>query len=325
MKQLPNIWITIFFAAILVTGLSFVLPKDEEKYMAELFWARKTFAPKKFDVVVMGDSRVYRGISPGIIEKRLPEMNVLNFAYSNGGLNTTMFEAAEQKLAENEKQKIILLGISANTVTGYSAGNDQYQQELNRPREEILERFYLNPILYWFSPTAPKKLRKHFSMVEDTAFYRNKYFMDGYVESEKFPVDTTAAISSYIDDFTNYKVEEKYLKTLFEQVKKWGRHEILVVGFTPPVSRPMQMLEDTLGLFDVAKIKSGFEMAGGHWVDINPANYRTYDGSHLEIESARILSDEIAVYIEKLIDYKIADTSSTISELPVKLLPNNKK
>ena len=297
----PNIWITLAIAAVLVTALSFVLPKDSEKYLGELFWTRKTFAPAKYDVVLMGDSRLYRGLSPEIMESHLPGLKVLNFAYSNGGLNTAMFEAAEKKLSQNNKPKVIVLGISTNTITPYSAGNQQYIQELIRPREEVLERIYLNPLRYWFSATSPEELKQHFSNSEETAFYRNKYFMNGYVESEKFPVDTMEAIPSYIKDFTNYKVESKNLEVLFKQVEKWTKEGIVVVGFTFPVSQPMQMLEDTLGLFDEAAIKAGIEKASGHWIDFNPANYKTYDGSHLTIESAKQLSNTVGKEIEKLI------------------------
>jgi len=302
MERKPNIWITLAIAAVLVTALSFVLPKDSEKYLGELFWSRKTFAPAKYNVVIMGDSRVYRGLSPEIMETHLSGLKVLNFAYSNGGLNSTMFDAAEKKLAKKDKPKVIILGISANTISGYSAGNQQYMQELNRPREEVLERIYLNPLRYWFSATSPEKLKQHFSQTDEPSYYRNKYFMNGYVESEKFPVDTMEAIPSYTKDFTNYKVEPKNMEVLFEQVKKWTNAGIIVVGFTPPVSHPMQILEDTLGLFDEEAIKAGFKKASGHWIELNPANYKTYDGSHLNIESAQRLSHKVGEEIEKLVE-----------------------
>lgn len=300
MERKPNIWITVAVAATLVTVLSFVLPKDAEKYLGELFWTRKTFAPLKYNVVLMGDSRVYRGVSPEIMETHVAGMKVLNFAYSNGGLNPTMFEAAEKKLVKNDKPKMIVLGISANTITDYSAANQQYQQELNLPREEIFERIYFNPLRYWFSATSPEKLKIHFSEKKETAFYRNEYFMNGYVESEKYPRDTMEAIPSYTKDFTNHKVTPENLKDLFNQVKKWSDSGIIVIGFVPPVSQPMQMLEDTLGLFNEAAIKAGFEKASGKWIDLEPTQYKTYDGSHLTIESAKELSDTIGVFLKQL-------------------------
>ena len=74
------------------------------------------------------------------------------------------------------------------------------------------------------------------------------------------------------------------------------------MGFTPPVSQPMHVLEDTLGLFNEAAIKAGIEKASGHWIKLNPAQYKTYDGSHLKIESAKQLSHKIGEELEKLVE-----------------------
>jgi hypothetical protein len=108
------------------------------------------------------------------------------------------------------------------------------------------------------------------------------------------------AIQYYVDDYTNYKVTDENLEALFNQVKSWADKGITVVGFVPPVSKPMRELEDSLGLFDAEKIRAGFEKASGHWINLNPNNYKTYDGSHLTIESAKLLSEKIGGEIEKL-------------------------
>jgi hypothetical protein len=50
------------------------------------------------------------------------------------------------------------------------------------------------------------------------------------------------------------------------------------------------------------EIKAGFEKAGGYWMELNPARYKTYDGSHLTIESARQLSDEMGGFIKDRIE-----------------------
>ena len=95
-------------------------------------------------------------------------------------------------------------------------------------------------------------------------------------------------------------------------MKQWTNKGITVVGFVPPVSQPMQMLEDTLGLFNKPALKSGFEKASGHWIDINPNQYKTYDGSHLTIESAQKLSHKIGEEVEKLIGIQGSKNKSTL-------------
>ncbi|MBN1924794.1 MAG: hypothetical protein JW798_03065 [Prolixibacteraceae bacterium] len=298
MMRKPNISFTLLLAAFMVGALSFVMPKNKEKYLGDMFWSRKTFAPAKYDVVIMGDSRIYRGVSPDIVEKHIPGKNVFNFGYSNGGLNPFMFKAAESKLNKNRKTKIIVLGITANTITGYTKNNDQYIQELNRPREEVLERLYFNPVLYWFSATSPDELKDNFKDGKDTSYYLSEYHMNGYVESEKYPADTMEALPSYTKDFSSFKVEKESLDALFGQVKRWKEKGISVVAFRPPVSYSMRALEDTMGLYNESFIKTGIEQAGGHWIDIDFTKFKTYDGSHLDKPSAVKLSEEIGKQLD---------------------------
>ncbi len=300
MKKTPDIWITLVLAMFMTVALSFVFPKNDEKYLGDLFWTKKTFAPSDYNIVIMGDSRTYRGISPDIMQEFLPDMKILNFAYSNGGLNHTMFNAAEEKLVDGNNPKIIVLGISPNTVTGFSSKNDQYFQELGRSREEILERLYLYPILYWFSPTSLEELVNKIKEKKEVFYYRNTFHMNGYMESEKYPVDTLEAIPYYEDDFAQYKVEEENINDLLQQVKTWNNQGIKVLAFRPPVSVPMKMLEDSVGKYDEYRIKKGIEESGGYWIDLAQGNYKTYDGSHLDVESAEKLSVKIAEKIEAL-------------------------
>lgn len=291
MKRLPNITITIFIALIFSLALSFILPKNDEKYLGEMFWTRKTFAPAHYDVILLGDSRLYRGLSPTVIEKCFEKnIKVLNFGFSNGGLNPEMYKAAEQKIDKKSQHKTIVLGITANTLTNFTITNEQYKQEKNRPREEIIERLYFNPLQYWFSAVSPETLKEYYFGDPDSAYYINHYYMNGYVKSIKYPVDTLYAIPSYIKDFTNYKVNPQLIKTLVKQVKQWNSEGINVFALRPPVPHAMKMLEDTMGLYNQTYIEKQITQAGGIWLDTDTAKFTTYDGSHLDIESADKLS-----------------------------------
>jgi hypothetical protein len=302
MKRSPNVIVTLLIAAVLIGTLSFVLPKNKEKYLGDRFWIQKTFASAKYQVVVLGDSRVYRGVSPEVMEKNLPGMKVLNFGYSNGGLNPVMFEAAEKKLSKNNQERVIALGVSPNCITAFSRTNEQFQQERMRPREEVFERLYLNGILYQFSATTPEEILNLLKNKPSTSYYRNEYFPNGYVESEKFPVDTMESISSYTQDFANYKVELQYIESLTRQVKDWSSRGICVIGFRPPVSAPMRALEDSMGLYNETIISARFRESGGHWMELKTNLYRTYDGSHLDKRSAIMFSNDLSREIKGILN-----------------------
>jgi hypothetical protein len=126
--------------------------------------------------------------------------------------------------------------------------------------------------------------------------------MNGYVESEKFPVDTLEAIPLYKKDFMEYKGEKASLDVLFNQVAEWQKKVIKVFAFRPPVSFSLKALEDTMGLYDDGYIKTGIENAGGHWIDLNFSEFNTYDGSHLDKPSAKKLSKLIGNELNILIN-----------------------
>jgi len=294
MKKNFNIVITLIIASVLIATLSLFMPKDKEKYLRDQFWVKKTFAPSVYDVVLMGDSRIERGVSPEIMEKILPGMNVLNFGYSNGGLNPTMYEAAEKKLSKTGKKKVIILGVTANCITPYTLKNEQFLQVKKLPREDVIERMYLNRILYQFSATTPEGLWNYFKNEKPATVSINEYYDNGYVKSGRIPIDTMYAIPSYIDDYTNYKVDEKIIADMVSQIKQWNEKGIVVVGFRPPVTVPMKTLEDTMGFYNEAAISARFNEAGGHWIHLNSTEYKTYDGSHLDLASAMKLSEVLA-------------------------------
>ncbi|MGQ8337033.1 hypothetical protein ACUNWD_10825 [Sunxiuqinia sp. A32] len=301
MRRTPNIYFTVLIAMVISLLLSLVLPKDKEKYLKGQFWSRKAFAPAKYDVLLMGDSRVYRGLNPEIMSTQLPELKIFNFGFSNGGLNPEMVKAAVSKLNKNSRHRIIVMGVTANSITGYTKNNEQYFQELTRPREEVLEHLYLNPVLYWFSATSPEEIRELFNPVKDSTYYHSDYHLNGYVESDKFPIDTTEAIRSYVDDFTNYKVEPAAIDQLEKSIEKLTKRGIIVIAYRPPISKPLQELEDSLGKYNEEQIERAVEQAGGYWLQLNSTHYKTYDGSHLDKPSTEKLSKQLADEIRSIL------------------------
>jgi hypothetical protein len=53
--------------------------------VSERFWVMKAQGMSRYDMILMGDSRVYRGLSPQAMEEVLPGERILNFGFSGGG------------------------------------------------------------------------------------------------------------------------------------------------------------------------------------------------------------------------------------------------
>ncbi|MBL8013012.1 MAG: hypothetical protein JNN05_04115, partial [Candidatus Omnitrophica bacterium] len=69
--------------------------------------------------------------------------------------------------------------------------------------------------------------------------------------------------------------------------------------FRPPASRQMEELENSQSGYNETAIVLAINAAGGSWIDIEDRyGYKTYDGSHLNSQSAKRLSEYIAHFIK---------------------------
>jgi hypothetical protein len=293
------IWATLLTAVAFSALFGFVFPKNPEKYLRSQFFLKKTFAPAKYNLVVVGDSRIYRGISPVAMEEVLKKWKIINLGYSNGGLNPAMFRLSESKLASNKGPKAILLGITAFTLTPESLENKHYLENRFMKKEKSLELMYLGEILNWFTPVSPEIIKELLKGSKPNQTYINEYRELGWVASDKFPADTLEAFESYQNSFVFQKVTPSILEQIMLQVEKWSHNGIAVYAFRPPIPKAMIDLADTLAGYNENEIKVKLEMAGGHWIDVDPKQYKTYDGSHLNPESAVALSKFIATKIKQ--------------------------
>lgn len=301
-KFKQNIWITLLLAIILIGIFGYILPKNPDKYLKDRFWSFKVHDNKKYNFVILGDSRTYRGISPYEIENILPEFSVFNFAFSNGGLNPEIYKAVDTKLNETREPMIILLGVSALTMNNLSLPNEQYIQELTRAKEEIFERIYFGEYLNYFSPVTPIIIKDLIKGKKAKSNYINIYHDNGWVESDKFPRDTMEAMPFYEKDFTLHTTNYQLVNQLCEQIRMWESKGIKVFAFRPPASMPLVALEDSSGNYNEHLIKQKIELSGGHWIDVYPASYNTYDGSHLSRGESQKLSKYIANEIKTFLD-----------------------
>lgn len=279
---------------ILISAIAILKPlKRENDYIADKFWLKKTFAPAKYDIVIIGDSRAYRGISPSEIKKLLPDNEILNFGFSSSRLSSLLFEQAEKKLSVKSKNKTIIIAVTPNSLLAKSFKNEHLTENLKMAREKRYEILYLNDFLKYFEPIRGRDFR-----VDNSPKYIEEYYNDGWIASNKEPKDTSEAIEEYRPWFTKNKVSQELIDNLISQVKDWEDKGIAVYGFYMPTSWSMQKLEYSLSGFKENTFSEEFENAGGVWLKFNK-NYHSYDGSHLEKDAAIEFSNDLAKKIKK--------------------------
>jgi len=290
---------TLFVAILAIIAFVIVIIfrpyPDDYKHNYTKFWLKKTINTKKYDVVIIGDSRVYRGLSPKIISDGIGGLSVLNFGYSSARLNKFMFSQAEKRLDKESDNKIIIIGVTPNSLIASSNENDHYLEFSNMPREEQLEVLYFYDFLKLFAPIRKKDFKR--TKQGNKPNYVQEFEPNGWIASNKIPEDTTEAFDSYTKFFSVNKVSNEMIRGFCLQTKLWVEKGILVYAFRFPTSEGMKNIEDSLSGFNEELLSEEFADAGGKWLEIDTNYYHSYDGSHLDKHSAIILSQKLSFYM----------------------------
>jgi hypothetical protein len=284
-----------------------VLPIDVDQVaqsgaVGEQFWVLKTHGRARFDMVLMGDSRVYRGLSPQAMESILSGTRILNFGYSGGGLDPVMYAAADGKLDPGSDHKSIVFGVTPLTLTPYAARNQHYLQELSRPADYVYLRLYWLPLVHSLETLDVSDLTRavHASPSQTQAGYYQEFHNDGWIASWTIPEDPYRTLPSFRDIFSQTPVSQSLVQELMDQTRTWVAAGIRVYAFRVPSSPAMVALEDQISGFDEAAFVAQFQAAGGIWFSIPLEPYHSYDGSHLTKQSALQLSIDLANLIKQV-------------------------
>lgn len=287
-------------AAVAVVPLSYD-PIHQVGTASERFWVLKAQGTARFDVILMGDSRVYRGLSPQAMETILQGYRILNYGFSGGGLNAEMYAAAEGRLDPRSSKKSIVLGVTPLTLTTRAERNDHFQQEMLRPPDYVFMHLYWMPLLNALAPLGAQDFTSTLAAQNahpNQEGYYLEFHDDGWVASYTIPESPLSALPSYRDIFSQTPVSPRLVQELVDQTRLWTQRGIQVYAFRVPSSQAMVDLENQMSGFDEAALVKAFEDAGGIWFSIPLAPYHSYDGNHLTKSSAEALSIDLAKLIK---------------------------
>ncbi len=310
---MKKITITLFTSLIFLFLLGKFLPKMPSNTIEKsIFWAKKTHYNGEYNIVLVGDSRIYRGLSPSHMKSILTDQNILNFGYSSGGLHDLLLRHAYQKIQNTDKQKIMIMGVTPLSLTDDSSRNKHLNQELNRKKIEIFKYMYINKylkpyeiklitktirilghnIFKYLNLEGPNFLKDH-----DNNYYFEKFSEDGWVASNVKITSQQKNINLYRQKFKKAKLLPEIKKNLLNTVRQWTNENILIFGFRPPSTPEMKEIENQITNFNEVDFGKDFEERGGIWLYF-PEKYNSYDGSHLSEESAIQLSIDLAEKIK---------------------------
>ena len=290
---------------VLVLVASITLFRKEKSVLSienKRYWISKSYSEETFPVVMAGDSRVFRGLSPEAFEEAYPGMSAINLGYSSNGFHPIYMDFLEGRLDKNAKDPVIVLGISAYSFSRNGSGSYSYRAEASRKKEEVIQ--YMN--FYRLSKLfAPLNILETTGMAEKNNWHENyyiKYHFDGWMESYWVRPDTSYSDQFYKVIFKDNKYFENAVGVLSRQIRIWTDEGINVVAFRTPTTQSIRMLEDSLSGFEIEPFKKELIENGAQWIEIDRRDYQTYDGNHLESESAVKLSRDLAKEIRRIIE-----------------------
>ena len=297
--------IALALAAVLTVGIARVRPPQATMQQntgasPARFWAEKAQVEARLDVVLAGDSRVFRGLAPEEMRATLPGSRIGNLGFSGACLCGDYLPYLEHALGDGSGEKIIVLGVTPHALTSHAARDNGFLAERRRTMRERLESEYLGPLEDALRPVdAAELLRGGSAEARTNALYFQDFHEGGWVASRLSPESPDGAVPEYERVLREGKVEPTLEEALLAQVARWRARKVRVVAFRPPTSKEMRAVEARLAGYDEAAFAARLRDAGAEYWEIAPDAYHTYDGSHLTEASARELSRDVAARLAR--------------------------
>ncbi len=289
--------LTLILAAIFVFALGSIRRNDFAGISSTYLWNLKVHWSACADVVVAGDSRVYCGVSPSAMSKFLPAVRIKNFGFGAVPYTREYLSAIHNVLDPQSRSKIILLGITPHSFSAHALrknGFDYY-------RKNLIRRFstdqYFGDLLNFVMPLSFDELSQIILRKDTGPQFRLKCHPDGWVATIKIPEDPREALAGLDKRYDDQQVIPNLVQNLVTTVANWRRQGIAVYAFRPPTTPEVFDRENRLMGFNHDAFVREFQAAGGTWIDTDLKNYRSFDGSHLRVESAVRLSENLARFI----------------------------
>ncbi len=307
-QKIDRTTVALLAAALLLVPSAYVnrqLFDDLESPLSEnAFLIRKVHAPAAYDMVLGGNSRMMQGMSPVVMNEKLPGRPILNLGMRGASLTPRMYGLIESKLAPGATTPVVLLGIEPGTLQ--PSTDASLVVELHRSGEKVFlaQHDVTERIARLFASIRPFKVTNKISLwlngpTKGQPEYHREYHPDGWSATYWEPEDLERDLKPYrakagecCDPGEREPLPFKPL--LFEQVRKWASEGILVFGVRIPTAPEVRQYEDQRFDFDEAAISQAFEQAGGIWIAVDPEGYHCYDGGHLHKSSAMAFSRNVA-------------------------------
>lgn len=294
----PEIRKIIFVAATalcLLALAAYIRPVEDHGLPQSNFWTGKLSTDETYDVVAIGDSRVLHGISM----EPFSDLNIgkgLNFGFRGAASNIEYIEAAVNHLAD-DGPRILLIGFTPNSFTEYAIHSNDFDQK----KKEYASRIASLPnwLGHLEQRLQPMTLGEGIRIISGRKHVLQlTYHSDGWIESAHETPNTDKLEQFYNVHFDNNLASPEIINSVLQYLEECIDNDVRIFAFRPPLSESVQNAEDLNSGFDYPEFAKKLAETGVVWLEVNPAKYETYDGSHLNHHSAREFSQWLAESVQ---------------------------
>ncbi len=285
---------TLSLALILIVAMGSLRPDKPRGVYPKRYWAEKISWHHCADIVVAGDSRVLGGVSPAEMRNMLTHCRILNYGFASNLYVPEYLEAVEQVLDPDSSVKVILLGITPRSLTADPDVTYQFSTLKGTSRRQLYMDMCLAPLLSFLEYMSFRDALQGLIPSLDQTRTRRELFADGWLSYSRQPPGEKKELKTYYRIYQKNRVSPEMVEVLNRFVSRWTQTGIRVYGFVMPTCREMVELEEHYSGFDHRQFVDGFEEAGGIWIDTDPDEYESFDGSHLQSHAALRFSQDLA-------------------------------
>lgn len=285
---------TFLLALVLIVAMGLVRPDKPLGVPGQKFWALKISWRDYADMVVTGDSRVLGGVSPARMQKTLGERRIVNYGFANNLYEPEYLEAIEHVLNPHSKLKTIILGITPHSLTNDPDIIGQFSDLKRLSKRDIFVDIRFAALMGFFDYMSFHDALLGIFPGLAKSHTRREYFADGWLAYSKNPPGEKRELKKYRRMYEKCHISPEVIANVMDSISRWTESGIRVYGFLVPTCPEMVELEKALSGFDQAAFVTAFQAAGGVWIDIDPAAYDSFDGSHLQSHSALEFSEDLA-------------------------------
>jgi hypothetical protein len=277
---------TLLLAGLLMSIMGSSRPvKSHGLYFSE-YWAIKGGWSKCADMVLAGDSRTLAGLSPSGMNKYFPGARIYNYGFGAAWFSTEYMDKLESLLDPNSKNKTIIMGISPHSLTKRDPDTGDFFTVYSQSERERFINIHLAALINFFNPLSFKDALKGIFPSTAKSHIERTLYADGWIAARKEPNSKKEALRQYTSFYEQRLVDPCNIENVTRYIKRWTSRGIKVYGFIPPTCKEMYELESAVSGLDQQDFVNKFEAAGGVWIDTDPTAYRTFDGSHLQVDGA---------------------------------------